>query len=92
MSSYPSSLTDPEREIVRSIVRETLGRPCTHSKREILDASLYIVGGGIPRRMIPNGLPHWKTVYHYFPLWDKLGIWQQGHGTLRDLTRSKAFE
>ena len=91
MASYPSSLTNSEWEIVRTLIPEThiagRGRPCTHSKREILDAILYIVRGGIPWRMIPNDLPHWKTVYHYFRLWAKLGIWQKVHDSIRDLAR-----
>ena len=91
MASYPSSLTDPEWEIVRSIIPEThmagRGRPCTHSKREILDAILYIVRGGVPWRMVPNDLPHWKTVYHYFRLWAKLGHWERIHSGLRDMAR-----
>jgi putative transposase len=66
---------------------EGRGRPCTHSKREIIDAILYIVRGGIPWRMIPNDLPHWKTVYHYFRLWAKLGIWQKVHDAIRDMAR-----
>lgn len=91
MASYPSSLTDSEWEIVRAIIPEThmagRGRPCTHTKREILDAILYIVRGGIPWRMVPNDMPHWKTVYHYFRLWAKLGIWQKVHDSVRDLAR-----
>jgi len=91
MASYPSSLTDSEWEIVRAIIPEThmvgRGRPCIHSKREILDAILYIVRGGIPWRMVPNDMPHWKTVYHYFRLWAKLGVWQKVHDSVRDLAR-----
>lgn len=91
MANYPSSLTDMEWEIVRSMIPEThmvgRGRPCIYSKREILDAILYIVRGGIPWRMLPNDLPHWKTVYHYFRLWAKLGIWQKVHDAIRDMAR-----
>lgn len=91
MASYPSSLTDSEWEVVRPMIPEThmagRGRPCTHTKREILDAILYVVRGGIAWRMIPNDLPHWKTAYHYFRLWAKLGIWQKVHDSTRDLAR-----
>jgi len=92
MSSYPSSLTDGEWDIVRELVPESgdplgRGRPCDWSKREIIDAILYVVRGGIPWRMIPNDLPHWKTAYHYFRLWAKLGIWQKVHDSIRDMAR-----
>jgi putative transposase len=36
---------------------------------------------------IPNDMPHWKTVYHYFRLWAKLGVWQKVHDSVRDLAR-----
>lgn len=92
MPSYPSSLTDAEWEFVRDMVPQSKphtgrGRPCAWSKREILDAIFYVVRGGIQWRMIPNDLPHWKTVYHYFWKWSKQGIWQRIHDALRDLTR-----
>lgn len=91
MRRYPSSLTDPEWVIVRELVPEShyvgRGRPCSHSKREILDGIFYIVRGGIPWRMIPNDLPPWQTVYHYFRLWAKLGVWKRIHDALRDQAR-----
>ena len=92
MSSYPSSLTDAEWEVVRKMVPEPVrprgrGRPCMWSKREILDGIFYIVRGGIPWRMIPNDLPHWKTVYHYFRLWSQQGVWIAIHDAIRDLAR-----
>lgn len=94
MASYPSSLTDLEWEIVRDLIPEShlvgRGRPCTHSKREILDGIFYIVRGGIQWRMIPNDLPPWKTVYHYFRLWAKLGVWNRIHDAIRDRARIKS--
>ena len=92
MPSYPSSLTDAEWKFVRDMVpqsrpSEGRGRPCTWSKREILDAIFYVVRGGIQWRMIPNDLPPWKTVYHYFREWSKEGIWIGIHDALRDFAR-----
>jgi len=91
MASYPSSLTDSEWEIVRELIPEShfegRGRPCLHSKREILDGIFYIIRGGIPWRMVPNDLPPWKTVYHYFRLWAKQGVWKRVHDAIRDRAR-----
>jgi transposase len=92
MPSYPSSLTDAEWEFVRDMVPQSKplvgrGRPCTWSKREILDAIFYVVRGGIQWRMIPNDLPPWKTVYHYFRKWSKEGVWIRIHDALRDFAR-----
>jgi putative transposase len=33
--------------------------------------------------MMPHDLPPWKTVYHYFRLWRKDGVWEQINATLR---------
>lgn len=64
------------------------GRPCTYSKCEILDAIFHIVRGGIHWRIIYNDRPHWKTVSHYFSLWTKLVVCQQGYDTPRELSRT----
>lgn len=95
MPSYPSSLTDAEWEFVRDMVPDSKphtgpGRPCTWSKREILDGIFYIVRGGIQWRMVPNDLPPWQTVYHYFRKWSKEGVWILIHNALRDLARQAA--
>jgi transposase len=42
------------------------GRPRTHSRREIVNAILYIVTAGCVWRLLPHDLPPWKTVYDYF--------------------------
>jgi putative transposase len=33
--------------------------------------------------MLPHDLPPWKTVYHYFRLWRKDGVWEQVNAALR---------
>ena len=63
------------------------GRPCDWTKRQILDGIFYVVRGGIPWRMMPTDLPPWKTVYHYFRLWARDGVWKRIHDTLRDMAR-----
>ena len=34
---------------------------------------------------MPNDLPDWKTCFHYFRIWAKLGYWEQIHHTIRDM-------
>ena len=63
------------------------GRPQEYSRREIIDGILYILRTGGAWRMMPNDLPHWKTCYHYFRLWAKLGHWERIHAALRDMAR-----
>lgn len=94
MPSYPSSLTDPEWEILVELLPKSnptlRGRPPKHSKREIIDGILYIIRTGGSWRMMPNDLPSWKTCYHYFRIWAKQGIWEKVHNELRDRARLKA--
>jgi len=95
MASYPTNLTDDEWNIVSDLIPETSdpcgrGRPCNWTKRQILNGIFYVVRGGIPWRMMPGDLPCWKTVYHYFRLWAKNGVWKQIHDRLRDKARLAA--
>ncbi len=94
MPSYPSSLTDPEWEILVELLPKSnptlRGRSPKHSKREIIDGILYIIRTGGSWRMMPNDLPSWKTCYHYFRIWAKQGIWEKIHNELRDRARLKA--
>jgi putative transposase len=91
MASYPSSMTDSEWEILEPLLPpkpDTLrGRPQENSRRSIVDGILYIIRTGGSWRMMPNDLPHWKTCYHYFRLWAKLGYWEQIHHAIRDMVR-----
>ena len=68
---------------------KTGGRPRIHSLREILNAVFYIVRSGCAWRLLPNDLPPWKTVYHYFRLWRLDGTWVQIPTVLRDLLRKQ---
>jgi putative transposase len=51
--------------------------------RQVINAIVYVVVGGIQWRMLPQEYPKWKSVYHYFRLWRKTGVWQRIHDTLR---------
>jgi putative transposase len=91
MATYPSSLTDTEWEILQPLLPQKAdtmrGRPVENTRRAIIDGILYILRTGGAWRMMPNDLPHWKTCYHYFRLWAKLGYWERIHSALRDLAR-----
>ena len=52
-----------------------------------MDGILYIIRTGGAWRMMPKDLPHWKTCYHYFRLWAKLGHWERIHHAIRDMAR-----
>lgn len=38
-------------------------------------AILYLLRTGCPWRDVPCGDGHWRTVYGYFTLWTRLGLW-----------------
>lgn len=68
---------------------KTGGRPRRHTVREILNAIFYVIRGGGAWRLLPNDLPPWKTVYHYFRIWRLDGTWERIHTSLRERVRAK---
>ncbi len=86
---YPTDLRDKEWKCLEAVVPPVKrgGRPSKHSRREIIDAILYVVRSGCQWRMLPHDLPPWKTVYTYFRNWRLDGTWQRIHQVLRDQVR-----
>lgn len=86
---YPSQLTDGEWEIIRRLLpgRSKLGRPPRYERRAVVDAILYLTRSGCAWRDLPHDFPHWRLVYHYFAKWQREGVWQRVHDTLRDQVR-----
>lgn len=76
---YPTDLSDPQWDFIRPDVPETKegGRPAVHERREIVNAILYLLDGGIKWRSMPHDLPPWQTVYAYFKEWEAAGVWRR---------------
>ena len=55
--------------------------------RQIIDAVLYLVKGGIPWRLLPHDFPPWQTVYDVFRKWTLNHQWAALHDALRLLVR-----
>jgi len=87
---YDSDLSDAEFAILGSLLpaRKVRGRPRSVVLREILDAIFYVLRGGVPWRMLPDGFPHWKTVFHYFRQWRLSGLWEAINAALRERART----
>jgi putative transposase len=68
---YPSDLTDEEWAVALPFVPPPRpgGRPRTTDMREVLNAVLYMAGGGIAWRMLPKDFPPVSTVRGYFYQW-----------------------
>ncbi|WP_342450248.1 IS5 family transposase [Thiorhodococcus minor] len=65
------------------------GRPCSHPRKRIVDAILYVVKSGDQWRMLPNDFPAWQTVYDHFSRWSKRGVWEAALDALNTRRRAK---
>jgi putative transposase len=94
--AYDSDLTDEQWNIIRPFVPEvhsnttTGGRPPKYTRREIMNAILYVARTGCQWRLLPHDLPKWKTVYTYFHEWYEEGVFEQVNDTLRKRVRMLA--
>jgi putative transposase len=86
---YPTDLTDAQWALLEPLVPAVLpgGRPAKHARREIVDAMLYVLRGGISWRSLPHEYPPWQTVYDYFRRWRDDGTWEPITATLRERVR-----
>ncbi len=87
--AYPTDLTDAQWAILEPYVPAPKpgGRPAKHPRREIVNAMLYVLRGGIAWRLLPHEFPPWQTVYDYFRLWRLDGTWEQLQTALRKRVR-----
>ena len=65
--SLPADLTDEEWELIADLVPTysgggRMGRPPKWSKRQVVDAILYVAATGCQWRALPPQYPHWNTV------------------------------
>ncbi len=68
-STYPSSLTDREWEILEPLlakVRDPRGRKPVHPPRTILNAIFYAARTGCQWRQLPKDFPAWSAVWSVF--------------------------
>src|SRR6476620_7390937 len=93
---YSSSVTDAQWAILEPLLPAPGstagrgGRPEKHCRRVIVDAILYIAGGGIAWRQLPVQFPPAATVYAVFARWARSGAWQGILDALRDRLRVRA--
>jgi hypothetical protein len=53
------------------------GRPCTHDRRHVLEAIIYVLQTDCGWRALPSNFPPWQTVYAQLRRWQKRGIWDE---------------
>jgi transposase len=61
-----------------------------HDLREIVNAITYVNRTGIPWDLMPHDFPPHQTVYYYYAKWEKEGITERIHDTLRGQVRKAA--
>jgi transposase len=88
---YPTDLTDAQWAIRAPLVPAVRpgGRPAKHARREIVDAMLDVLRGGISWRSLPHEYPPWQTVYDSFRLWRDDGAWERSAAVWRERVRVK---
>jgi transposase len=59
-----------------------LARIETSDVRDVVNAIFYRADNGVKWRNLPCDFPAWQTVYGYYRLWARLGIWEQINTTL----------
>lgn len=90
--NYPTDLSDSQWDIIQPLIPPVKfgGRPRELDIRQVVNAILYLVVGGIQWRMLPKEYPKWQSVYYYFRCWRDDGTWQRIHDTLRADVRRQA--
>jgi len=90
--TYPTDVSDREWEILKILMPSTpeVGRPREAPWREIVNGIFYITRAGCAWRLLPHDFPKWFTVYYYFRLWRKMGIWEKINDELRKTVRMAA--
>ena len=86
---YTSDLTDAQWRLIDYCFPKPSqkGRRRKHPFRELLNAVFYLVKTGCQWRNLPKDFAPWRTVYHYFRLWKRNGLWEAIHAHLREHVR-----
>jgi len=89
---YPSDLSDAEWLILKPLIPPAKrgGRIRRVNMREIVDAIYYVLRSGCAWRMLPHDFPPWQTVYGYFNIWRREGVWETMNDALRECVRQEA--
>ena len=91
-TEYPARLTDAEWAVLEPLVpaNKPGGRPPKYTRRDLVDAILYVVRQGCTWRALPAEFPYWNTAFWYFREWQADGTWDRVEDTLRRRVRVAA--
>ena len=87
--AYSSDLSDTEWTILAPLIPAPLPgeRPAKWSRREIVNAILYVLRSGCAWSLLPHDFPPYQTVFYYFRQWQRAGIWAKVNTALREQLR-----
>jgi putative transposase len=90
--TYPTDPTGSQWEHIKDLLPavKARGRPREVEMRQVVNAILYLVAGGIQWRMLPREYPCWQSVYYYFRRWQRDGTWHRPHEGLRARVRRQS--
>ena len=90
--SYSTDLTDRQwQQICHLLEGENRGKHFReHTKRELLNAVLYLVKTGCQWRMLPNDFPKWQSVSSFYYRAKRSGLWEKIADLLVKKTRVAA--
>lgn len=77
--NYDSDLSNEEWQRIAPLLpsQKPVGKLREVSLREVLNAIFYRADNGTKWRNLPSDFPAWQTVYGYYRLWVRLGLWEQ---------------
>lgn len=89
--AYPTDLTDTQWWRIHWLLpHPRVGRTPLHSRRDMLDAVLYVTRTGCQWRQLPHDFPPWSAVYAFFRRLTEAGVWTQVNEALRPEARRQA--
>lgn len=90
---YSTDLTNKQWKIIEPIFTSNKGQHFVeHSKRELINAVLYLVKTGCQWRLLPNDFPPYSTVWSFYRRAVKSGKWEKAMDLLVKKTAEKQNE
>ena len=88
---YSTDLTDQQWVKIEAIFKSNKGvNFVKHSKRDLVNAVLYLVKTGCQWRLLPNDFPAYTTVWSFYRRAVKSGKWEKAMDSLVKKTRETA--
>ena len=80
---YSTDLTNSQWELIKDIFKSNKGANFVkHSKRELVNAVLYLVKTGCQWRLLPNDFPPYTAVWSFYRRAVKSGKWEEAMDVL----------